>query len=124
MLNRHHHEEENNKSIFQKPIASKSPDFYQSSLFGIKHKNEMVTLAETVVFRLEVEISPETIRHLKDFDEIYQAIQEQIYINADLYTTRYSFDDSSSDEEYLKELDLTQLKRSNRAEYFIGNPLR
>ena len=84
----------------------------------------MVTLAETVVFRLEVEISPETIRHLKDFDEIYQAIQEQIYINADLYTTRYSFDDSSSDEEYLKELDLTQLKRSNRAEYFIGNPLR
>ena len=110
--------------IYQKPVASKSPDFYQSSLFGIKHKSVSLRLNETVVFRIEVEISPETIRHLQTFDEIYEAVKEQIYINADLYTTRYDFEESSDDEEYLRDYDLSQLKKSNRAEYFIGDPFR
>ena len=63
----------------------------------------MVNLKETVIFRVEIEISLETFRNLAIFDEIYKALNQEIYLNADLYTEAFDFDDTSEDDEYLQD---------------------
>lgn len=82
-------------------------------------------MKETCTFKLEVEIRPEAMRNFKNFSEVYAAVMEEIYINADLYTQRYQFDEDTSDEEEkLSTYDLRNLKNSNRAEYFIKDPFK
>ena len=94
-------------------MVSKSPPFYQSSLFSVKHSNDVLNLNETISFQLEVEIVPDTLRKFTKFDELYSFIGREFFICADLYTKSYKFDDGSDDEseyEYLKEFDISRLK--------------
>lgn len=78
-----------------------------------------------MTFKVEVEVQPEVIREMDNFDEIYKALNQQIYINADFYSNDYDFEDNSSeDEEYLHDYDITKLSKSNRSEYYISNPYK
>ena len=97
--------------MYQKPIVSKEPPFYQSSMFGIKTAGCVIPLNESVKFRMEVEIKPSTIRDVNSFDELLGKIQEPIYITADLYTEKFRFDDSDDDYEMLQDYDLRNLKK-------------
>jgi hypothetical protein len=109
--------------IYKRPVSHSDPAFYQSSLFSVKHNNVTVKLKEIITFKVEVEVQPDVMRNMDSFDDIYEALNQQMYINADFYTNDYEFEDNSSeDEDYLCDYDITKLSKSNRAEYFIDNP--
>ena len=99
--------------IYQEPTISKSPSFYQSSLFGVKHSDDVIKLDETISFQLEVELVPDTLRKFTKFDELYSFIGREFFIWADFYTKKYNFEENSSDEselENLREFDISKLK--------------